>query len=178
MQNAGAVVRFAAVLFAFWVLLSGRFDPAHLGAGAATALVIAVATHRLLTLPPAIGASLRYPFEGVRWRRVVVYLPLLTWEVVMSSLQVAYVVLHPRMPIDPRLVRFRSGLPHTLARLTLSYSITLTPGTVTLDVDDDEFLVHALTPASARSLELGRLRRWVAHLFDAGDPDRPAGDVS
>jgi multicomponent Na+:H+ antiporter subunit E len=57
------------------------------------------------------------------------------------------------MPISPRLVRFRIQLPHTLAKLTLATSITLTPGTVTIDVQDDEFLVHALTAQSASSVE-------------------------
>jgi multicomponent Na+:H+ antiporter subunit E len=103
----------------------------------------------------------------------MLYVPWLVWEIVASGLQVAYVVLHPRMPIAPGLVRIRVNLPHTLANLTLANSITLTPGTVTLDVDGDEFLVHALTPASARGIELGEIQSRVATLFSTADA-RPA----
>ena len=65
------------------------------------------------------------------------YLPWLLWQIVLSSLQVAYVVLHPKMPIQPG-DPFPDSLPHTLARLTLATSITLTPGTITIDVQDDD----------------------------------------
>jgi len=88
----------------------------------------------------------------VPWLRLLLYVPWLIWQIVLSSLLVAVVVVHPKMPIQPRLVRFRTQLPHDLARLTLATSITMTPGTVTLDVQGDEFLVHALTETSAQAL--------------------------
>jgi len=166
----------SAALFAFWILLSGKLDAAHLGAGAATALVLGVAAARLWTLPPPIAAAVYRPLNEVRWARVALYGPWLVREIAVSGFQVAYVVLHPRMPIAPRLLRVPSPLPHTLARLTLANSITLTPGTVTLDVEGDEFLVHALTPASARGIELGVIHRRVAGLFGPADAPRAEGD--
>jgi multicomponent Na+:H+ antiporter subunit E len=169
MQQFTSALPVSAALFAFWILLSGKLDAAHLIAGAAAALFIGFATWRLWLLPPAIGAVARHPFQGLRWARIMRYVPWLLWEIVVSGLQVAYVVLHPRMPIAPRLLRVRCQLPHTLASLTLANSITLTPGTVTLDVDGDEFLVHALTPASARGIELGEIQRRVAALFSTAD---------
>ena len=73
------------------------------------------------------------------------------------------------MPIQPRLVRFRIQLPHNLARLTLATSITMTPGTITLDVQGDEFLVHALTEKNAQSLipseEEGSMQSQVLSLY-------------
>jgi multicomponent Na+:H+ antiporter subunit E len=169
MRQFTSAVPVSAVLFAFWIVLSGKLDAAHLSAGAAAALLIGVATVRLWSLPPAIGPAARHPFQGLRWARVMGYVSWLLWEIVVSGAQVAYVVLHPRMPIAPRLVRLRPRLPHTLARLTLTNAITLTPGTVTLDVEGDEFLVHALTPASARSIELGESEGRVAALFSTAD---------
>ena len=153
------------LLFGLWVVLSGKFDAGHLVTGAVAALVIALATRRLFLLPPAIGFSLDHPLGGIPWHRFVWYLPWLAWEIVLAGLQVAYVVLHPRLPATPRLVRFRADLPHTLARLILANSITLTPGTVTLDVDGDEFLVHALTETAARAIEDGTMPDRVAALF-------------
>ena len=101
-----------------------------------------------------------------------IFLPFMAAEIVISSVQVAVMVLHPRMPIQPRLIRFRTSLPHPLARLTLATSITLTPGTVTLDVVDDEFLVHALTGVSAQGVEAGKIRDWVSRIYGGGSPSR------
>ncbi len=92
----------------------------------------------------------------------------------MRTETTTFVVLHPKMPISPCLVRFRISLPHALARLTLATSITLTPGTVTLDVQDDEFLVHALTASNARALcpqeGSGAIQRRVAALYAEPGP--------
>lgn len=140
-------------LFVLWVVLSGKFDVVHLLMGAASAVCITIGTHRLLLLSPAIAPEAVHPARTVPWRGLLLYGAWLFWQVVVSSVQVAYAVLHPKMPISPRLLRFHSELPHTLARLTLATSITLTPGTVTLDVDGDEFLVHALTEDGANGLD-------------------------
>ena len=160
-----------AVLFALWVLLSGKLDAAHLGAGAVAALTIGVAARRLWQLPPVLGAENRHPLGDIRWTRASAFTLWLAWEVVVSSLQVAYVVLHPRLPISPKMVRLRPNLPHTVARLTLANTITLTPGTLTLEVEGDEFIVHALTSGSEQGVMLDEMERRVTGLFDAA----PAG---
>jgi multicomponent Na+:H+ antiporter subunit E len=171
-------LRLAAVLFLTWALLSGHFDAAHLGAGAVASLLVAAATARLWELPPDVGPARGRPFADLRWGRALLYLVWLVREIAVSAAQVAYLVLHPRLPIDPGLVRFRATLPHTLARLTLANSITLTPGTVTLEVDRDDFLVHALIPASAGSLGAGRMQNRVAALFAGPAPPPPSGDAA
>jgi multicomponent Na+:H+ antiporter subunit E len=176
MQQFTSALPLSAALLALWVLLSGKLDAAHLSAGAAAALLIGVSTGRLWSLPPAIGPATRHPFQGLRWLRAMAYVPWLMWEIAISGVQVAFVVLHPRMPITPRLLRVRARLPHTLASLTLANSITLTPGTVTLDVEGDEFLVHALTPASARAVELGQSEGRVAALFSTADARQVGGE--
>ena len=138
------VLPLAGVLLLFWLLLSGRTDPLHLGLGALSAVGIALATQPLLLLAPPIGNEGEHPLASHPWMRLLGYLPWLIIRIVLGSLQVAYVVVHPSLPIDPEIVRFRRPLPHNLARLTLANSITLTPGTVTLDVDGDDYAVHAL----------------------------------
>lgn len=169
----------ALALFVLWLVLSGKFDAFHVSAGAVSALCVALGTRRLLLLPPDIGPPGTHP-ANVLPLRFLTYVAWLSWEIVVSSLHVAYVVLHPKMPIQPRLLRFHTSFPHVLAQLTLATSITLTPGTVTLDVDDDEFLVHALTDTSAHGLEPngGAMHRRVAALFQSsrsGQGTRPTG---
>jgi len=166
-----ASLPFAALLFAIWVVLSGKLDGFHLGAGAVTALLVSRLGHYLVLLPPAVGRSRTRPLRGIAWRRLPGYVPWLAWQIALSSVQVAWVVFDPRLPIEPTVVRLPSGLPHTLARLTLAHSITLTPGTVTLDVeeDDDTLVVHALTRESAAEVAAGEMRQAVRRLFGVGE---------
>lgn len=159
------VLPLAGVLLVFWFLLSGRTDPFHLTLGALSALCIAIATQPLLLLAPAIGNPNEHPLASHPWRRLLGYLPWLVVQIVKASLQVAYVVLHPSLPIDPEVVHFKRPLPHNLARLTLANSITLTPGTVTLDVDGDDYAVHALTRGDRVEASTPLVAR-VAALFE------------
>ena len=107
------------------------------------------------------------PLHGMAlpWGRMVAYLPWLLWQIVLSSIAVARVVLSPRMPIRPRLVRFKVQLPGDVAYLTLGNSITLTPGTVTVDRHGDELLIHALTEQSVDGLLSGDMQKRVAGVF-------------
>jgi multicomponent Na+:H+ antiporter subunit E len=179
LARAKQAVPLAVVLFVLWIVLSGKLDPFHLLMGVGSALGISLGTRRLLLLPPALGPQAVSPWAAIPWLRLVAYLPWLLGQIVVSSLHVAYVVLHPKMPIQPQCIRFYTPLPHTLARLTLATSITLTPGTITLDVQGDAFVVHALTEAAARSLDPptgnGAMQRRVAALYTAPAPPSPPG---
>ncbi|PJA16263.1 MAG: hypothetical protein CO113_02695 [Elusimicrobia bacterium CG_4_9_14_3_um_filter_62_55] len=158
----------ACVLFAFWIMLSGKIDAFHLTLGALSAAAVACAGRRLSELEPSITG-----LHARTWRRWPGYLVWLIKEIVLSAWDVAKIVLTPGLPISPRLVRFRCGLDHTVAHLTLANSITLTPGTVTLDCDAaGDYVIHAiskeagdaLTPAKGE----GQMQRRVRALFDTG----------
>jgi multicomponent Na+:H+ antiporter subunit E len=142
----------SALLFAVWIALSGKLDALHLGMGAVCAVGVALAVRPMLALSPPIVAPATAPLTLSTAGRFLLFMPWLLVQIVAASLQVAAVVLHPRLPISPRVLRLRVELPNPLARLTLANAITLTPGTVTLDVEGDEYLVHALNEASARGL--------------------------
>jgi multicomponent Na+:H+ antiporter subunit E len=135
------------VMAVFWVLMSGMFDAFHLGLGLLCCLLVAFLSAELL-----FGPDFRLRFSQVTG--MITYLPWLFWQILLSNLQVTYIVLHPRMEelIDPQLVRFRTRLKTSFARVTLAQSITLTPGTITVELEDDEFTVYALTAASASGL--------------------------
>jgi len=155
-----ATAQLAVLFLGLWLVLSPQRDLFHVSLGSATAGVVAWGTVGLARLTPQIGGL--SPTTLIRFAR---YLPWLGWQVVVASLRVAQVVLDPRLPVDPTLTRIRFANPSTLAKLTLANSITLTPGTVTLDVTDDEFLVHALTLEGARDLEKGAMSHRVATVF-------------
>lgn len=85
-------------------------------------------------------------------------------EVIKSSLEVARVVLSPSLPIQPEMVEFATAEKSESGKVILGNSITLSPGTVTIDVDDDRLLVHCLTAESAAGLRSGEAERRTAKL--------------
>ena len=84
--------------------------------------------------------------------RFLSYLPWLLYKIVLANLDIAYRVLHPKMPIAPELVKFQSDLKTDWGLVVLANSITLTPGTVTVDLVEGEYIVHALTREAVESL--------------------------
>ena len=158
----------ALVLFGFWIILSGKLDLFHLTAGALSAAGIAYLSCHLYAVSPPVGPRGRHPFFTMPWLRLALYLPWLSWEIVVASFQVARIVLSPKITVTPLLFRFNHRLPHNLARATLANSITLTPGTVTIDVRGDEFLVHALNEKAAEALQgsrPGNMKSRVSSVF-------------
>ena len=136
------------VMLLFWVVLSGMFDAFHLTLGLLCCLLISHFSHRLLFYHGGPGLWLRGCLG------VVAYLPWLFYQIIVANFEVAYIVLHPRMreKIDPHLIRFKTSLKRPISKVTFAQSITLTPGTITVTIDEDEFLVYALTRNAGEAL--------------------------
>ena len=151
----------ALVLFlplaAAWLLWSGIYTPLLLGLGALSCLLTLYVRHRMGYVATD-ALSLRF---GIRLLR---YWPWLAREVVKSSLDVARIVLSPGLPISPQIVTIRASSDHPLDQAILANSITLTPGTLALDVHEGEITVHALTAAGADEIRRGEMDRRVAAL--------------
>lgn len=150
-------------LLLLWLLLSGRFDAFHVGSGVLAVFLVVWLDRKLGPANLETEDQRLRPHLG----RILLYLPWLAWQMLLSSWQVARAILAPdmRRKISPNLVTFRSGQPHTVARVILGNSITLTPGTLTLDIEGDDYLVHSLTDQTARSLLDGTMQRKVAAMF-------------
>jgi len=152
------------VLFGFWVVLSGHLDPVHLGMGVVCAAGITALSGGLL-YTHVDGAPDRY-LTQLPWLRILAYLPWIGWEIVKANIAVLKLVLGPMSKVRPRVVTFRTGLSSEVSRVTLANSITLTPGTVTLDIDGNgEYVIHAIDGPSADGLLEGSMQRKVAHTF-------------
>jgi len=149
------------IMFGIWVLLSGKFDPFHLSLGLISCAIVSFLSSDLLFPSPKIKGLLR------QWVRFVRYVPWLMIEIIKANLHVTYLVFHPRMMelIDPRIIKFRSKLKSDLALVTFANSITLTPGTITVDVSiDGDFKVHAIDKASGDPLP-GAMEANIAKAF-------------
>ncbi len=145
------------VLLTFWLVLSGHYDLFHVGWGIVSAAVVTFFSVGLPSLDTGRQNRLRF------WS-LVTYLPWLFLQVVLANLHVAYLVLHPNA-IRPQIIRVKTRLSGDLAKTTLGNSITLTPGTITMDIQDDELIVHALSEKVARELANGQMERRVARIF-------------
>jgi multicomponent Na+:H+ antiporter subunit E len=95
----------------------------------------------------------------------ILYFFWLMWSVAQSNLQVAYIVLHPKLPIQPGLLRLRTKLRNRTGHIILANSITLTPGTITIDFDDGDYSVHALVPGAAQSLLDAKMQSKLERIF-------------
>jgi multicomponent Na+:H+ antiporter subunit E len=151
-----------AMLMAFWIVLSGSFDPLHLGAGVICAALVASLTYEMEFVDRAKSALGGFHLAPVPWHRLALYSVWLLREIAVANWQVMKIVMSPRLPIDPAIVRFRTGLTTDLGRTVLANSITLTPGTITVQVSDDEFLVHALKVGPGIANHITRIQRQVA----------------
>lgn len=127
-----------AILFAFWLALSGHYTPLLLTFGVAScALVVFLA--RRMDIVDSEGA----PFHIVG--RLSAYLVWLLKEIFVANLHVAGIILRPSLPISPVMVTFRSSQETDLGRVIYANSITLTPGTITTRVRGRDLEIHSLT---------------------------------
>ena len=157
----GRAIALACWLGVAWLLWSGRSDALLLGLG-----VVSCAAVLWLSLRMSVVDRESEPYHlGVR---PALYLPWLLWQIALANLHVARVILTPRMPIQPRLLRVHASQKTDLGVVIYANSITLTPGTVALDVRGRSILVHALTDAAARGLANGEMDRRVTWLEGEG----------
>lgn len=148
-------------LFAFWSALSGRVDPVFIAMGLISSAVVAWFASHLIE--HAIGSASRHARVSIL--RVVVYLGWLVWRIAPSAVEVARIVLDPRLPPRPGIVRFRTDLVSPAARTVLANSITLVPGTMTLDVVGDEICVHTFTPEAVDDIATAVMQNRIAAIF-------------
>jgi multicomponent Na+:H+ antiporter subunit E len=166
-----------AVLFVFWVALSGKFELTYLFFGLASAALVTFVTHDLLefeeTRQKKKGWSL-VSLARAGWK-LFSYFVWLVYSIVQSNLQVAYLVLHPKLPIKPGLLRFRTRLQSQVGQIILANSITLTPGTITADLHEGVYLVHTLVPEAAGSLLEAKMQSKLEEIF--GEPEEPQPEI-
>jgi multicomponent Na+:H+ antiporter subunit E len=153
------------VLLVFWFFLSGQFDVTNSGelyliacGIVSCAFVMFIAMRINILDEEMIPLPLMF--------RMIFYLPWLLREIFLANLDVAYRVWHPKRIIDPRIIKVPLDTRTDLGAVVYANSITLTPGTVTINVDQKkgEMLVHALSEKAARDLLSGEMHERVKKL--------------
>jgi len=137
-KSRQAIENFAALLL-FWILLSDTMAIDVVAVGIVVALIISLAFRGSLSF----FADFRFTPRAV-WATVLYFIYFFK-ELVKANLKLAVIVLSPSLPIKPGLVKVRTRLKTPMGRLLLANSITLTPGTLSVDLDGDCFYVHWVT---------------------------------
>jgi len=158
-RHAREHVVFAA-FFVFWILITASVSPQNMIRGLVVSAVVALIS--------------RFVFR-IRWPeditplfllvRFPIFMIMLAWEVIKANINLAYILIRPRLMIEPAIVSYRSGLGGEFRKTVLADSITVTPGTLTLDAEGDELQVHCLAPSHKQGLFEGRCERLVLWLF-------------
>lgn len=145
------------LLAAFWLLLSGHYTPLLLALGVLSVALVLYLMHR------AEAADVSPVPVAAGWG-IFGYWAWLITEIVKSNIDVARLILDPKLPVEPVLLTVRVGQSSDFGRVMHGNSITLTPGTVTMDIQGDVFTIHALTKAGAMAVLSGEMDRRVSQL--------------
>ena len=151
--------------FLLWMLFLFSGELAVVGAGLFLAIVLST------FFGDIFPDNLQKVLNPGRWFWFAVYLPFFLWQVVKANVDVMLRVIPPKMPIRPGIVKVRTTLTSEMAKTFLANSITLTPGTLTIDIDGQDFYVHWINidteDAEKRTAEIcGRFEPLLRRIFE------------
>lgn len=149
------------VYFSLWVIFNGRITFEIIIAGVILSLMLDVFVKKIL----------RIRFTGTSFFRIVnlmpqilVYILVLLIEIIRANFAIIKLVLAPEIEVEPCIVKFKTSLKTEAARIALANSITLTPGTITVSLEGNELLVHALNREIAHGLEGSIFEKLLARM--------------
>jgi multicomponent Na+:H+ antiporter subunit E len=146
-----AVARSAFLALCWWSITEGAREALAMG---------------VLAVTLAVTLSLRiYPPQGMSLRGLVRFIPLFLWRSLTGALDVARRAITPSMPLQPMLVEYRTELPAGAPRVVFANVISLLPGSLCADLEDDVLTLHLLAESAADRRALQRLERTIGRLF-------------
>ena len=158
-------ILFFIVMFLFWLLLTLKVTVWNIAAGVVASLVVTIFFNRY-----SLKVTKKV-FQIQRYFWALLYIFIFLWECLKANLDVAYRVLHPGLPIKPGIVKAKSNLTTDIAKVFLANSITMTPGTITVDIIDDNFFIHWIyihskDPKVYTHRILGRFEKFLKRIFE------------
>lgn len=157
------LILISLTLYAYWLLLSGHYEPWFVISGA----VLVVVTVGFC-LAKGITDEEGFPIEKLP--RGLVYWPWLGWQMALSAVNVARIILDPKLPISPTMVKVAAKQQSAVGLTTYANSITLTPGTLSVEVSerDKAVYVHCITRENAEGFAEDEMNDRVAWMDGAG----------
>ena len=176
-KDVSGFITISILLLFFWFMLAPYFDLYNITIGVIFAFGLTYMWQDILFKP---AKKTNYSIKQIFM--FLYYLIHLLINMVVANIQVAKIVLNPKLPISPGIIIFKTILENDLSRVFYSNSITLTPGTVTVDAEGDKLIIHTFTRQDAydvtewymerimRSVELGK--KYDVSLKEQGSEER------
>ncbi len=147
----------------FWVIMSGFLDFVHLGLGVLTVAGVMYVNYQLKT--HRFFDDDMDDLSEVRFSRAVYYVFWMIIQIIVAGFHVVGIIVRRKMPIHTTMITFKANLPSAHARMILGNSISLTPGTLTIEIEGDMFIVHAIDNKSFEGISSDKMPREVLKLF-------------
>jgi multicomponent Na+:H+ antiporter subunit E len=153
------------ILLGFWLLFTYSLETNNLIVGAIASLITVLIFARHLVRP--VWKML----QPQRYFWFIIYMVVFIWECIKANFDVAYRVLHPAMPIKPGIVKVKLNLKTNMAKTILANSITMTPGTISVDLIGDTLYVHWIyvssdDPEVYSKKVAGRFEKYIKRIFE------------
>lgn len=147
------------LFFLFWVMLNGRLtlEIAVFGIVIAGALYVFMCKFTGFSFEKDISIVKKIPL-------IIVYIVVLIIEIIKANIVMAGYILRPQIMAEPALVRFRTDLKTQVAQVVLANSITMTPGTITVELVDGEYMVHCYDKSMGEDLNESVFVKWLRRL--------------
>lgn len=153
------------ILFVVWLVLTFNLSLSNLVVGALAACITTLIFGKYFV------SNIRKFFQPQRYLWLLLFLIIFIWECLKANIDVAYRVLHPAMPIKPGIVKVKLNLKSDIAKTMLANAITMTPGTISVDLIDDILFVHwiyvsSFDPEIYSHKVAGRFEKYIKRIFD------------
>jgi multicomponent Na+:H+ antiporter subunit E len=152
------------LLLGVWLILVWSVELPDIIAGVIIALILSLLFHRVFE------ADLLSILNPVRLFWLIVYIPIFFYHMIVANFDVAYRVINPGLPIKPGIVKVKTKLKTNIGKTMLANSITLTPGTLTVDIDGDYLFIHWINVTSddvegATESIVNRFEKYLKRIF-------------
>lgn len=160
MVRRGSQILGFVIAFAVWLMLTGNIEMNNIALGAAFSLLATMFFGELLTVNP--GRAL----HPLRYLWFLYYFVIFLWQMTRSNIDVAYRVLHPKLPIDPGLIKIRTKLKSDISRALLANTLSLTPGSTTVDIIGDQLYIHCIDVNRPVGKEAEMFEKIIARVLE------------
>lgn len=161
-KRKGALI-LGVLLFVFWIIIASTLNPIELIVGFFASLLIVLYSHQMVFTEDDANK-----IKPNMLKALFILAITLIYEIVVANFHVAKIVLSKKMPINPGFVKIKQPLKKDLNQALFGNAITLTPGTLTVDMGDDEIIVHGLKVEYAQNIEKSHLEQVFINLEEAG----------
>ncbi|SDY47456.1 Na+/H+ antiporter subunit E [Tindallia californiensis] len=149
------------LLFMFWMILSPGFGAQTIFMGILLSILVVVYSKDIL-----FSAKEMPLYQGKHFVNMLRFIGVLIIEIFKANIEVAKIVLDPKLPIEPHFIKVPMMLENDMNKVIYGNSVTLTPGTLTVDIVEDGFIIHALTKEAAEAMEGSFIETWMAKQED------------